>query len=63
MSRSQIRRGYFQLKPLGPTKVKGVSEPLNVYEVTGLARLRSRRGGACRDSSVFESGFKIGNLE
>jgi hypothetical protein len=27
--------GYFQLKPLGPTKVKGVSEPVSVYEVTG----------------------------
>src|SRR5208337_1527050 len=28
--------GYFALKPLGPTKVKGVNEPVNVYEVTGL---------------------------
>jgi class 3 adenylate cyclase/tetratricopeptide (TPR) repeat protein len=34
--------GYFQLKPLGPTKVKGVTEPVNVYEVTGLGPLRSR---------------------
>jgi hypothetical protein len=34
--------GYFQLKPLGPTKVKGVSEPVNVYEVTGLGALRTR---------------------
>jgi tetratricopeptide (TPR) repeat protein len=34
--------GYFALKPLGPTKVKGVSEPVNVYEVTGLGPLRSR---------------------
>ena len=34
--------GYFQLKPLGPTRVKGVSEPVNVYEVTGLGPLRSR---------------------
>jgi len=41
----QTRRlveGYFALKPLGPTKVKGVSEPVNVYEVTGLGPLRSR---------------------
>src|SRR5260370_9897082 len=29
--------GYFQLKALGPTIVKGVTEPFNVYEVTGLA--------------------------
>ncbi len=34
--------GYFQLKPLGPTKVKGVSEPVNVHEVTGLGPLRTR---------------------
>ena len=34
--------GYFTLKPLGPTKVKGVSEPVNVYEVTGLGPLRTR---------------------
>src|SRR5258705_3021433 len=34
--------GYFQLKPLGPTRVKGVSEPVDVYEVTGLGPLRTR---------------------
>src|SRR5258708_5571055 len=34
--------GYFTLKPLGATKVKGVSEPVNVYEVTGLGPLRTR---------------------
>ena len=34
--------GYFELKPLGPTRVKGVSEPVNVYEVTGLGSLRTR---------------------
>jgi len=34
--------GYFTLKPLGPTRVKGVSEPVTVYEVTGLGPLRSR---------------------
>src|SRR5713101_1338679 len=34
--------GYFQLKPLGPTKVRGVSEPVNVYEVTGLGPLQTR---------------------
>ena len=34
--------GYFELKPLGPTRVKGVSEPVNVYEVTGLGPLRTR---------------------
>jgi class 3 adenylate cyclase/tetratricopeptide (TPR) repeat protein len=34
--------GYFILKPLGATKVKGVGGPVNVYEVTGLGPLRTR---------------------
>jgi class 3 adenylate cyclase len=34
--------GYFQLKHLGPTRVKGVSEPVEVFEVTGLGPLRTR---------------------
>ena len=34
--------GYFELRALGPTEVKGVSEPVNVYEVTGLGPLRTR---------------------
>src|SRR5229473_1556819 len=41
----QTRRlveGYFQLKGLGPTRVKGVAEPVEVYEVIGLGPLRTR---------------------
>ena len=38
----KLVEGYFQLRPLGPTRVKGVSEPVNVYEVTGLGPLRTR---------------------
>ncbi len=41
----QVRKlceGYFLFNGLGPTKVKGVSEPVNVYEVTGLGPLRTR---------------------
>src|SRR5271163_4346384 len=38
----KLCEGYFILKPLGPTKLKGVSEPINVYEVTGLGPLRTR---------------------
>jgi len=34
--------GYFNFKALGPTRVKGVSEPINVFEVTGLGPLRTR---------------------
>src|SRR5216684_1717739 len=38
----RLCEGYFILKPLGATKVKGVSEPVNVYEVTGIGPLRTR---------------------
>src|SRR6266436_4984351 len=38
----KLCEGYFILKPLGATKVKGVSEPVNVYEITGLGPLRTR---------------------
>src|ERR1017187_9746230 len=38
----KLVEGYFELKALGPTKVKGVSEPVNVFEVTGLGPLRTR---------------------
>jgi class 3 adenylate cyclase len=41
----QVRKrceGSFFFESLGPTKVKGVSEPVNVYEVTGLGPLRTR---------------------
>src|SRR4029077_19219266 len=34
--------GYFQLKALGASRIKGVSEPVNVFEVTGLGPLRTR---------------------
>ena len=38
----KLVEGYFQLKALGPARVKGVSEPVEVYEVTGLGPLRTR---------------------
>jgi len=41
----QTRRlceGYFSFKALGPTIIKGVSEPVGVVEVTGLGPLRRR---------------------
>ncbi len=38
----RLVEGYFQLKALGPTKIQGLSEPVNVYEVTGLGPLRTR---------------------
>jgi class 3 adenylate cyclase len=38
----RLAAGYFEVKPLGLTRVKGVSEPINVYEVIGLGPLRTR---------------------
>jgi class 3 adenylate cyclase/tetratricopeptide (TPR) repeat protein/ribosomal protein L40E len=38
----KLVEGYFALKPLGPARIKGVSEPVDVYEVTGLGSLRTR---------------------
>jgi class 3 adenylate cyclase/predicted ATPase len=37
-----LTEGYFMLKSLGATRIKGLSEPLNIYEVTGLGPLRTR---------------------
>jgi class 3 adenylate cyclase len=38
----RLCEGYFVFKDLGPTRVKGVSEPIHVHEVTGLGLLRTR---------------------
>jgi class 3 adenylate cyclase len=60
----QVRKlceGYFDFKTLGPTKVKGVTEPVNVFEVTGLGALRShfqasiRRGLRCISCAQISS--------
>ena len=40
--------GFFQLKDLGKTVVKGVSEPVELFEVTGLGPLRTRLQVAAR---------------
>jgi class 3 adenylate cyclase len=32
----RLCEGYFELRALGPMAVRGISEPINVYEVTGL---------------------------
>jgi len=38
----KLSEGYFSFKSLGPALVKGVSGPVEVYEVTGLGPLRTR---------------------
>jgi class 3 adenylate cyclase len=41
-STRRLVEGYFALKPLGPARIKGVTEPVNLYEVAGLGPLRTR---------------------
>jgi class 3 adenylate cyclase/predicted ATPase len=44
----KLTAGYFEFKPLGKTQVKGIEEPLNVYEVLGAGPLRTRLQVAAR---------------
>src|SRR5712664_1070415 len=37
----RLVEGYFELRTLGLMQVRGISEPVNVYEVTGLGALRT----------------------
>ena len=41
-STQKLVEGYFVLKPLGPTRLKGVEEAVEVYEVMGLGPLRTK---------------------
>src|SRR6516165_3148941 len=38
---SRLIEGYFELRTLGPTAIKGVAEPANVYQVMGPGPLRT----------------------
>jgi class 3 adenylate cyclase len=38
----RLTDGYFAFKDLGRTQIKGVEEPLNIYEVVGIGQLRTR---------------------
>jgi class 3 adenylate cyclase/tetratricopeptide (TPR) repeat protein len=50
----KLVEGYFAIKSLGPARIKGISEPLEIYEVTGLGPLRTRlQRGAARGYSKF----------
>jgi class 3 adenylate cyclase len=37
----RLVEGYFELRSLGPTAIKGVAEPINIYEVIGPGSLRT----------------------
>jgi predicted ATPase len=36
----RLVKGYFELRDLGPTEVKGISESINIYEVVGAGSVR-----------------------
>ncbi len=38
----KLVQGYFEMRSLGPARIKGVSEPVQVFEVLGLGPLRTR---------------------
>src|SRR4051812_22566213 len=49
-----LAEGYVQVKPLGPMAVKGVAEPIEVYELTSTGTARSRlQAAAARGLSKF----------
>ena len=37
-----LAEGYIEVDPLGPLKVKGIKHPLQIFELTGAATVRSR---------------------
>jgi len=44
----KLTEGYFEFKALGAAQVKGVSEPVHIYEVLGVGPLRTRLQVAAR---------------
>ena len=49
-----LAEGYVQVKPLGPVAVKGLSAPLEVYEVLGAGPVRTRlQAAAARGLTRF----------
>ncbi len=50
----RLAEGYVQVKALGPVPIKGVSEPVEVFEVTGAGPVRSRlQAAAARGLTRF----------
>jgi hypothetical protein len=48
----KLTEGYFQFKELGAAKVKGISEPIPIYEVLGAGPLRTKLQVAARRGLV-----------
>src|SRR5215813_8302351 len=50
----RLAEGYVQVKSLGPVNIKGLLEPLQVYELTGVGATRSRlQAAAARGFTRF----------
>ena len=50
----RLAEGYVEVKPLGPVNVKGLIEPVEVYEVVGVGATRSRlQAAAARGLTRF----------
>jgi predicted ATPase/class 3 adenylate cyclase len=50
----RLSEGYVQVKALGPVNVKGLNEPVEVYEITGAGPVRSRlQAAAARGLTRF----------
>jgi len=64
-----LAEGYVQEKPLGPSKVigpskvKGLERPLEVFEITGASKIRSRlrkaRQMPLRATSLFDDLLRL----
>jgi class 3 adenylate cyclase len=48
----KLTEGYFEFKSLGAAQIKGVSEPVKIYEVLGVGPLRTRMQIAVRRGLV-----------
>jgi len=44
----ELAEGYIEIRPLGRVPVKGLQEPVEVYEVTGIGAARTRLQAAAR---------------
>ena len=50
----RLAEGYLQVRPLGPVHVKGLSEPVEAYEVSGAGPARTRlQASAARGLTRF----------
>ena len=50
----RLAEGYVQVKEIGPVTVKGISDPIAVYEITGAGPVRSRlQAAAARGLTRF----------